>query len=344
MTAMAAQTHQAKKAATSKGHLTVSLICTVRNEAKTIGDLIESMFRQTRQPDEIIIADAASNDGTQEIIKSYIQKGYPIKLADGRGNISTGRNKAIACAGSDIIVSADAGLTLGDDWIEQLVAPIERGECDVTGGGAQPITSSLFEAVSSEMLYSRPDRVQAKVRAGKWHWPTRNGLAFHRTAWQEVNGFPEHLDHNEDVVFASQLQKRGKRFLFVPEAMVYFRPRSTLKALYRQLYLYSRGGGMAGTKNKIYAARVVAALVSLASPLLLARLTRAPLLLLGACLAMAGWLAYQRRRLRAAFVGRPSHEQALGLFLIPVLRATIEYARVLGGGVGRIERYRRGLK
>jgi len=327
-----------------KSNASVSLICTVRNEAKTIRALIESLFQQTRQPDEIIIADAASTDDTRAIIHEYIDQGRPVKLVDGRGNISTGRNKAIDSAVCDIIVSADAGLTLGDDWVERLVAPIERGEYDVTGGGSEPITRSLFEAVSCAMLYAQPHRVAAKVRAGVWHWPTRNGLAFHRQAWREVGGFPEHLDHNEDVVFAAQLQRSGKRFLFVPDAMVYFRPRSSLKALYRQLYLYSRGGGMAGTKNKLYALRVVAALLSVALPVALARRTRAPHVLMGFGLPLVGWLAYQRSRLRSVFVGRPLHEQLLGLLLIPLLRATIEYARVIGGTVGRVERYRRRLR
>jgi glycosyltransferase involved in cell wall biosynthesis len=319
----------------------VSLICTIRNEVKTIGALIESMARQTRPPDEIVIADAASTDGTQAVIESYIARGYPLKLVDGRGNISAGRNKAIAHARGEIIVSADAGLTLSENWIEALIAPIEAGEADVTGGASRPLPRSLFEAIVGEMLYLKPEYAAMRALIGKWHWPTRNGLAFYRSDWKAVGGFPEWLDHNEDVIFAKSLLAQNKRFKFVPEAIVSFRPRESLRALYRQHYLYARGDGMAGTKTGVYAIRVAAGLGALGAPFVLLRNARQRRVWLGLLGGGAGWLGYQRYRLHRAFNGRPTNEQLAGLVLVPLVRLTYEYARLFGATAGRLERRRR---
>ncbi len=74
----------------------VSVIATVLNEEKTIQDLLLSLLKQTRTPDEIIITDGGSSDKTPLIIQEFISKGYPIKLLILPGcNISQGRNYAI---------------------------------------------------------------------------------------------------------------------------------------------------------------------------------------------------------------------------------------------------------
>ncbi|RLG16029.1 glycosyltransferase, partial [Nanoarchaeota archaeon] len=42
----------------------VSLICTVLNEEDTIEDLLKSIIKQTRRPDEFVIVDGGSKDKT----------------------------------------------------------------------------------------------------------------------------------------------------------------------------------------------------------------------------------------------------------------------------------------
>lgn len=49
----------------------VSFITTVFNEEKTIGSFLESLFKQTKLPDEVIIVDAGSTDGTISRIRNY---------------------------------------------------------------------------------------------------------------------------------------------------------------------------------------------------------------------------------------------------------------------------------
>jgi len=48
----------------------VVLIVTVRNEATTIGPLLDSILSGTRIPDEIVVADGGSSDGTLEVLRS----------------------------------------------------------------------------------------------------------------------------------------------------------------------------------------------------------------------------------------------------------------------------------
>ena len=49
----------------------VSVIVTTYNQAPYIGPALESVFTQTRQPDEVIVVDDGSTDETPELIAPY---------------------------------------------------------------------------------------------------------------------------------------------------------------------------------------------------------------------------------------------------------------------------------
>src|SRR5688572_9534588 len=96
----------------------VSLIMTVRNEAKSLPRLLNSILLQTLQPDEVVIADGGSTDGTQAIARSYADR-LSLRLLDVPGaNISEGRNAAIRAASHDMIAATDAGVVLDPDWLQ----------------------------------------------------------------------------------------------------------------------------------------------------------------------------------------------------------------------------------
>ena len=70
-------------------------------------------------------------------------------------------------------------------------------------------------------------------------------MAFTKAAWQAVGGYPEWLDYCEDLIFDFALRDKFRPFAFAPEAIAYFKPRSSLKSFFRQYYLYARGDGKA---------------------------------------------------------------------------------------------------
>src|SRR5919108_6175839 len=90
----------------------ISLVCTVRDEADNIAALLDSMLRQVRPADEIVVNDCGSRDATAAIVGRYIAAGHPIRLVRGGHNIASGRNNAIRHASSALIACTDAGLTL----------------------------------------------------------------------------------------------------------------------------------------------------------------------------------------------------------------------------------------
>jgi glycosyltransferase involved in cell wall biosynthesis len=49
----------------------ISLIMTVRNEAASLPGLLDSVLLGTLLPDEIVIVDGGSTDGTQQVVQNY---------------------------------------------------------------------------------------------------------------------------------------------------------------------------------------------------------------------------------------------------------------------------------
>src|SRR6266849_4508675 len=105
----------------------VSLIVTVLNEAASIGGLLDSISGQTHPPDEVVIADGGSTDGTPERIRAWgAGKPFPVQLLSVPGaNIAQGRNAAIQAARGEWIACTDAGVRLVPAWLARLLEPLQ---------------------------------------------------------------------------------------------------------------------------------------------------------------------------------------------------------------------------
>ena len=305
---------------------TVSLVCTVRDEADNIAGLLDSMLAQTRPADEIVVNDNNSSDATPEIVRRYVAAGHPIRLVRGGHNIPSGRNNAIRHARGPLIACTDAGLTLDSQWLARIVAPIERGEADVAGGFFRPAPRSLFELALAATNYREPAEIDPAA-----FLPFGQSVAFRKSCWEQVGGYPEWASHCEDLLFDLALKRAGARFAFVPDALVLFRPRESLGAFARQYYLYARGDGVARLWPRRHALRY--ATYGAVAALLLAA-SRRPWM---AALLLPGILAYTRaplRRLRRRAPALGARDLAVAAALIPAIRAAGDLAKMAGYPAG----------
>lgn len=320
--------------------LTVSLVCTVRDEADNIAALLDSMLAQRRLPDEIVVNDCGSRDATADIVRTYARREPRIRLVAGGHNIPSGRNNAIAHAAGELIACTDAGLVLDRNWLGHIVAPLEDGTADLVGGFFVPTPQSLFELALGATNYRLPEEIDPAR-----FLPFGKSMAFRREVWTAVGGFPEWASHCEDLVFDLAVERVGYRRAFVPQALVYFRPRSSLRAFARQYFLYARGDGVAGLWPRRHALRY-AAYAALGTLLLTA--ARFPGARLPAALLLAtGGMAYTRgpyRRLWPRTAALPPHARALALALVPLIRLVGDCAKMVGYPVGLARRWRKGWR
>lgn len=88
----------------------ISMVIPCYNKEKYIADCINSILKQTQVPDEIIIVDDCSTDGSKSIIDQYAKKNSRIKPVYQTVNqgVSAARNLGIKIATSEYITMVDA--------------------------------------------------------------------------------------------------------------------------------------------------------------------------------------------------------------------------------------------
>jgi glycosyltransferase involved in cell wall biosynthesis len=307
----------------------VSVIVTVKNEASTIDRLLDSLAQQTVPPSEVVIVDGGSTDGTVKRIESHSQR-LPVTVLVREGtNISQGRNEAIRAAHGEIIASTDAGVRLVPQWLEKLTKPLkEEPAIDVVSGFFLPDPQTVFERAMGATVLPVKDEIDPES-----FLPSSRSVAFRKKMWEKVGGYPEWLDFCEDLVFDFALRDAGCRFSFAPEAVAFFRPRSSLQAFGRQYFQYARGDGKADLWRKRHAIRYLTYL--LAIPLLaVLGLVHHPLWwsLLVAGAAVYLWTPY--KRLRPMLAGLSLPEKFKAVLWVPMIRLWGDVAKMMGYPVG----------
>ncbi len=230
----------------------MSLITTFRDEEEGIEGFVESIFSQTRLPDEIVMVDGGSEDRTVRLVEAYRNRGVPLRLLVEKGcNISEGRNWAIREAEHEIIAVTDAGCILDRDWLRELVEPMEKDDTiDVVAGTYRIEAVGIWERVTSSYLMPFPERISPKMPSGR-------STGFRRRAWESVGGYPEWLHHAEDSFFAAELRRKGCRFHFSPKAVVRWRPRGGPVSFFRQYFRYAVGDARGGLSRRHYRVKIL---------------------------------------------------------------------------------------
>lgn len=317
---------------------TISVIITVLNEGESIRRLLDSLTSQTQTPDEIVIVDGGSHDETIAIIRQYMAH-LPIKLIIEAGcNISRGRNRAIAEARGDILAITDAGVRLDPHWLAHISAPLRADpKIQVVAGWFQADPQTLFEVAMGATVLPSKDEINPAT-----FLPSSRSVAVRRSAALAVDGYPEWLDYCEDLIFDLRLRAWNAPFVFAPDAVVYFRPRGSWRAFYKQYYLYARGDGKAGLWFKRHLIRYMTYLVAL--PLLLVLGVAIHPLFWG--LLVAGGIVYLRapyRRLPAVmryYGAKGGQAWAYVILLVPLIRLVGDIAKMVGYPAGLIWRTR----
>jgi polysaccharide pyruvyl transferase CsaB len=230
--------------------LRVTLIASVKNEAGNVKDWLRGIQEQTRPPDEIVIVDGGSTDGTAEQLEAFARESViPVRVIRAPGtNMARARNIAIEQAAHPIIAVTDFGCIQHPTWLERLIQPFKlEPETRVSAG-----------------FYRSIDR-RGQDHSGDGIWPGVNDLnpqdflpssrsvAFRKDALEAVGGHPEWLTRaGDDTYLDLELKRLGGEWGFVPEAVVDWVIPDTLSSYLQKMVYWSIGDGESGVHARYY--------------------------------------------------------------------------------------------
>ena len=229
----------------------VSVAVTVLNERKDIGLLVDSLMAQEPPPGEVVIVDGGSTDGTWEWLVEAARRYSALKpirdescnLKHSQGPIARGRNVGVGASSSEIVACADAGCEYEMDWLARLSAPIREGAAEYALGGSciDLATATAWDVASAPFFGVKLGRDAATKSC------TARSMAFRKSLWERVGGFPETVFLGEDTVF-DQRARATAQPAFVDGAKAIYRPNHSFGSAMRQMASYAVTDGVLGVR------------------------------------------------------------------------------------------------
>ena len=189
---------------------------------------------------EVIIAVGPSNDRTHEIAEAIAAADPRSRVVDNpAARTPAALNLGIAAAKHEIIVRVDGHGELTDGYIRRAVELLDETGAANVGGvmdaqGTTPFEEAVAVAYTTRLglggsafhLAATPATEAETVFLG----------VFRKDALVAVGGFDESMHRAQDWELNYRLRTSGHKIWFSPELRVTYRPRSTLRALVKQMY------------------------------------------------------------------------------------------------------------
>ena len=194
----------------------VSIVITVRNEARHIGRLLESLLAQ-EPPVEVVLVDAGSRDGTYEVAKGFASHHpeLPVRVVRKRGSRGVGRNEGVHGATGEWVAFIDGDCFADSQWLKHLRA----------GLAANAVVAGRTVVVGTHR-YGRLERVELMQKGFDVTFPSCN-LAYRRELFLRLGGFDPRFITAEDIDLNMRAVQAGATILYTPDAIVYHQMRTT---------------------------------------------------------------------------------------------------------------------
>lgn len=184
----------------------LSVIIPTLNEERYVSSLLSDVAAQTREPDEVLIVDAGSTDGTTTVVGRF-----PFaRLLSGEPPVARGRNLGGREAKGEILVFLDADVRLPKGFFEGLLEDFEQRSLDV----ACPLYVPYRSTRAIEAFYRFFNLVtrafQSTLPSGAGHC-----IALRSDVFRGSRGFDPDLKF-DDIELIRRLS-RGRRFGIVEQ-------------------------------------------------------------------------------------------------------------------------------
>jgi len=197
---------------------TISIAMPTYNGGRYLREQLDSIYCQTKQPDEVIVVDDCSTDNTIEILKEFHKK-YGLKYYINEKNLGYNKNfeKAITLCSSDFIALCDQDDIWLPEKIEKTYNKLKEYPKDI------PALVSSFNSTDINILKCK---VKNKCQSGGWHLNFTKyasqgcTLMFNKKLKDIIIPIPDGIMYDAYIGFTAALL--GNRY-YIGEQLMYYR-------------------------------------------------------------------------------------------------------------------------
>lgn len=206
--------------------LSVSVIVPVYNAAEHLDECIQSLLRQTYPPEEIILVDDGSEDGSDDICDNYVsQYNYIRVIHKENGGVSAARNAGIAASQGEYLVFVDSDDYIHPQMLEKYAAHFLEGKVlmccfqyvsDVQiGQRCAPFLNGVDECSAAQFM----DIFNENYINVPW-----NKLYSSKLVKKHGIKFPEEMSLGEDLIFnLAYLKYAPEEYRIIKEPLYFYR-------------------------------------------------------------------------------------------------------------------------
>lgn len=203
--------------------MNLSVVIVTRNEEERIGDLLDSVHSQTREPDELLVIDGNSSDSTREIAE---RKRAEVLLERGDNLCpANARNQGVEEASGDVVCLLDGDSYLPDEELFEKAMDVMADGVLAVDVPVEPTADTLFEKVTAV--------------SGNPIQP----IFIRREAFRDIGGYPL-IGFGEDNILGKKIrdyaEKEGERIHYLEDSGFGGHPVSNFTQLWKQAEWYGR--------------------------------------------------------------------------------------------------------
>jgi GT2 family glycosyltransferase len=217
--------------------LILSVVITCLNAVETLGAQLDALAAQRWSNTwEIVVADGGSTDGTLALLAERSARIARLRVVDAsdRPGIAHGLNTAARAANGELFAICEADDEVGAGWVGAVAEGLARHE----------LVACRDEVTKLNEPWLRETRRPHEGLQSIWFPPylphaSSLGLGVRRELFERIGGFDEAFRALQDVDFCFRAQLAGAELVYLPDAVVHYRYRSSLRGIYRQARLYA---------------------------------------------------------------------------------------------------------
>ncbi len=212
----------------------VSVVILNYNGKNFLKELLPSLYAQTRLPDEVILVDNASSDGSVE----WVRKEFPaVKVKVNPTNLffSRGMNIGIRESRGEFVLCLNNDLKLSEKFLEKIIRPVDDSpEIGMACGRIYDWDGKRLDSCGQAIsLWGAPkDRGRGSRKSSRFSKaeevfsPGGIAVLYRREMLEDVKEEEGYFDEAlrifyEDLDLAWRARKKGWRCVFVPSAVAF---------------------------------------------------------------------------------------------------------------------------